>query len=164
MALPPTSSPFLVTNFSIANFSPSSPLALAVQINQLESPSVTAFHPTDLRPGKTDHTITYLLLDAVHYVLLSVPSPPPPQPSVMSEFNSSDYEDLEPPPPNPYAHLGARSIEKMLETRFDDRIRTKQRMVNLQDTKGSPGTVYARALWMRRFEAYLTGARGLRCG
>lgn len=51
----------------------------------------------------------------------------------------------------------------MLESRFEDRIKTKQRMANLQDTRGAPGTVVRRAIWMRRFEVYLTGARGLRC-
>lgn len=80
----------------------------------------------------------------------------------MADFNSSDYEDVE-PPPDPFAHLGAKSIEAMLETRFEDRIKTKQRMANLQDTKGAPSSVQGRARWLRRFEAYLTEARGLRC-
>ncbi|KAI3398599.1 hypothetical protein diail_8947 [Diaporthe ilicicola] len=77
------------------------------------------------------------------------------------DFNSDDYEQ-NPAPVNPYAHLGAKSIEAMFESRFEDRQSTKKRMDNLQDTKGAPGSVENRALVMVRFEAYLTRVRGLR--
>ncbi|KAL2283133.1 hypothetical protein FJTKL_10230 [Diaporthe vaccinii] len=42
----------------------------------------------------------------------------------MADFDSDDYE-TEPAPANPYAHLGAKSIEAMFETRFQDRLKTK---------------------------------------
>ncbi|KAK4979462.1 hypothetical protein LTR28_004529 [Elasticomyces elasticus] len=63
-------------------------------------------------------------------------------------------------PPNPFAHLGQRSIEDMVETRVEDRIKTKKRMATLQDTAGAPSTVRSRALWMNRLQIYLTQARG----
>jgi hypothetical protein len=80
----------------------------------------------------------------------------------MDHFNSDDYEPDPAPAPNPMAHLGARSIESMFETRFEDRLRTKKRMSTLQDTMGTVGTVEGRALAMNRFEAYLTRVRGVR--
>lgn len=81
----------------------------------------------------------------------------------MADFNSDDEIAMDPPPPpNPYAHLGAKSIEAMFESRFEDRVKTKRRMANLQDTLGSPNALRNRAIWMRRFEAYLTQIRGLR--
>lgn len=80
----------------------------------------------------------------------------------MADFNSDDEIAMDPPPPDPYAHLGAKSIEAMFETRFEDRVKTKRRMANLQDTIGSPNTVRARAIWTKRFESYLTRIRGLR--
>ncbi|KAL2274702.1 hypothetical protein FJTKL_02989 [Diaporthe vaccinii] len=79
----------------------------------------------------------------------------------MADFNSDDEIAMDPPPPDPYAHLGAKSIEAMFETRFEDRVKTKRRMANLQDTIGSPNTVRARAIWTKRFESYLTRIRGL---
>ncbi|KAK7711430.1 hypothetical protein SLS64_005454 [Diaporthe eres] len=79
----------------------------------------------------------------------------------MADFNSSDIEMEPDDAPDPFAHYGARSIEAMFEERFEDRIKTKKRMANLKDTLGAPMTVRLRALWMRRFEAYMTQVRGL---
>lgn len=42
------------------------------------------------------------------------------------DFNSSDIEFDEPAAPDPYAHAGLKSIEKMLETAAEDRIKSKQ--------------------------------------
>jgi hypothetical protein len=68
-------------------------------------------------------------------------------------FNSSDieFDDL----PNPFSKAGARSIEAMLTSRHEDRVSSKKRLRQLQDTRGAPGTVEKRARWVNRLMSYI---------
>ena len=68
-------------------------------------------------------------------------------------FNSSDieFDDL----PNPFSKAGARSIEAMLTSRHGDRVSSKKRLRQLQDTRGAPGTVEKRARWVNRLMNYV---------
>jgi hypothetical protein len=69
------------------------------------------------------------------------------------DFNSSDIE-LEEAQPKLNFRAGYKSIQSMVETRDEDRIATKNRLRQLQDTRGAPGSIYMRALWLNRFEGY----------
>jgi hypothetical protein len=69
-------------------------------------------------------------------------------------FNSSDQEYE--PVQKPHFKAGLKSIESMLETRFEDRRTSKKRLRTLQDTRGAPGTVYSRSLWLNRLENYIS--------
>lgn len=114
------------------------------------------------RQGLGFHRSNYRQLFPLDPVQSLLPRTDRETPSIMADpdFNSSDIEfDAE---PDPFDHYGARSIEAMFESRHEDRVATKKRMANLKDTKGAPNTVAFRALWMKRFEAYMTRIRGLR--
>ena len=58
-------------------------------------------------------------------------------------------------PPKIHPRAGNKSVELMMEHRFDDRKMTKKRMKTLQNTAGAPGTVYFRALWENRLDEYV---------
>jgi hypothetical protein len=51
------------------------------------------------------------------------------------DFNSSDIEI--PDKPNPWAHLGKESIQKMLDRQFEDRVERKIASKQLQHIKGA---------------------------
>jgi hypothetical protein len=67
-------------------------------------------------------------------------------------FNSSDIEMD--PVVKPHLNAGQKSITAMFESRFDDRKMSKKRLRTLTDTRGAPGSIYIRALWLNRIESY----------
>jgi hypothetical protein len=69
------------------------------------------------------------------------------------DFNSSDIEIPE-PAPNPYAHLGQESIEKLLERATEHRLMTKLRVKQLENVHGAITTISGRRLWNNRFKAF----------
>ncbi|KAK9367326.1 hypothetical protein V1509DRAFT_654034 [Lipomyces kononenkoae] len=67
-------------------------------------------------------------------------------------FNSSSQEyEIQ----RPYFNAGNASIESMMSKRYKDRKSSKKRLREQADTRGAPTSVYQRALWVRRLEAYL---------
>ncbi|KAK4983140.1 hypothetical protein LTR50_007403 [Elasticomyces elasticus] len=58
----------------------------------------------------------------------------------------SDELDFGPPPPNPYATAGARSVAAIIENAGELRIESKKVIKNLQGGHGAPGTRENRAL------------------
>ncbi|KAK9328329.1 hypothetical protein V1520DRAFT_313332 [Lipomyces starkeyi] len=68
------------------------------------------------------------------------------------QFNSSDQEyEVQ---RRVHFKAGNASIESMMSARYEDRKTSKKILREQADTGGAPVSVYLRALWLRRLEAY----------
>jgi hypothetical protein len=68
------------------------------------------------------------------------------------DFNSSDIEV--PEIVNPHAHRGMQSIQRMIDTAFEDRVESKIQSKTLTHIDGAPGTIIARSTWINRFDSF----------
>jgi hypothetical protein len=71
----------------------------------------------------------------------------------LEQFNSSDIEFS--PVQKRFANAGSFTIASMRETLFEDGISSKKRVRGLTDSRGAPGTQYARSIWLNRIENYM---------
>jgi hypothetical protein len=80
----------------------------------------------------------------------------------MDQFDDLDFDDhlLKSSdqefevPVNPHFRAGLKSIEEMHKNRKEDRLSSKKALRELDDVRGTPGTVYHRHLWMNRLDNY----------
>ncbi|THW47077.1 hypothetical protein D6D21_03632 [Aureobasidium pullulans] len=80
----------------------------------------------------------------------------------MDAYNSSDDEDVIPPPPNPFANSGTRAIKNMLENAEEARKQSKVASRGLQLVYGAKGSQYLRQRAKNLFFAFYTGVLGHR--
>ena len=63
---------------------------------------------------------------------------------------------------NPYFNIGQKKISEMLAFAVEDRITSKRRVKNLQDSSGAPGQARQRQLWFNYFRTFIVDILGQR--
>jgi len=69
---------------------------------------------------------------------------------IQSRFRCRDS----PAKANRFVNASKGSIEKLLSTKRDDQIASKEAVITLRDTKGRPRRQYHHTLWLNRLQAY----------
>ncbi|KAK4992311.1 hypothetical protein LTR66_006324 [Elasticomyces elasticus] len=75
------------------------------------------------------------------------------------DFNSSDAE-RSPPPANPFALAGARTVAALRERSTANRLESKTALKNLLPASGAPGTRRARSAWANIWHEFVTDNLG----